>query len=165
MSNSRNDAGSTHGPTLADLRCERDGDDPRSGFGEGVGVSLTGRAAAGTALDDAVVKDNLDAILLALVETTDGETHGKALMKRLGDLFGVHLSPGTLYPRLHGLEEAGLLRVHERVQTKEYRVADEDGVYDLIERRARQQLLLGGLLRDALVTDAEPSPESRGDVE
>jgi hypothetical protein len=164
MSNSRNDVGSTHGPTLADLRCERDGDDPRSGFGDGA-ATLTGRAVAGPALDDAVVKDNLDAILLVLVETTDGETHGKALMQRLGDLFGVHLSPGTLYPRLHGLEEAGLLRVNERVQTKEYRVADEDAVYDLIERRARQQLLLGGLLRDALVTDAEPSPESRADVE
>lgn len=103
------------------------------------------------ALDGSLVKQNLDVILLALVRTTDGETHGKALMNRLSDLFGTHLSPGTLYPRLHALEDAGLLEVHERVRTKEYSVADDEAVAEFVGQHARQHLLLGQLLRDALV--------------
>ena len=95
----------------------------------------------------------------------DGETHGKALMNRLSSLFGVHLSPGTLYPRLHALQESGLLGVQERVRTKEYSVADGEAVDEFVERNARQHLVLGRLLRDALVVDAEAESRSMSRAE
>lgn len=149
--------------SVVDLQREQRGGPDADGSSRAALGSLdarTGFETPAVALDEAVVKDNLDAILLALVRTTDGETHGKALMNRLSSLFGVHLSPGTLYPRLHALEESGLLRVQERVRTKEYSVADGEAVEEFVERTARQHLVLGRMLRDALVVDAEAESPS-----
>lgn len=44
----------------------------------------------------------------------DAEVHGLALIEELGR-HGHHLSPGTLYPMLHRLEEGGLLTSREVV--------------------------------------------------
>lgn len=100
--------------------------------------------------EESVVKANLDEILLLLVAMRDSETHGKGLMEDLETVFDAELSPGTVYPRLHELEEDGSLRVQELVRTKEYRIDDEARCRDRVESAMRQHLALGFFFRAAL---------------
>ncbi|MFC7199452.1 PadR family transcriptional regulator [Halospeciosus flavus] len=81
--------------------------------------------------DDGLVKESLDELLVSLVALRAEGTHGKALIEALDSVFDVDLSPGTVYPRLHRLDERGILDVHEMVRTKEYTVADEGAVRNL----------------------------------
>lgn len=74
--------------------------------------------------DEDLVKNALDELLVVLVALRDGETHGKGLMDNLAEHFDAQLSPGTVYPRLHALDDEDVLTVHELVRTKEYRIAD-----------------------------------------
>ena len=99
--------------------------------------------------DDAMIKENLEAILLGLISVRDG-AHGKRLMGDLADVFGAQLSPGTVYPRLHDLEAAGVLQVHELVRTKEYTIADEERARKRMKRAMGQHLALGAVFRSAL---------------
>lgn len=99
--------------------------------------------------DEAIVKENLEAVLLVLISIRNG-AHGKRLMGDLSDFFDAQLSPGTVYPRLHDLEAAGILQVHELVRTKEYTIADETGARERIERAMRQHLTLGAVFRASL---------------
>jgi len=99
--------------------------------------------------DDAMIKENLEVILLVFVSMRDG-AHGKRLMGDLSDVFGAQLSPGTVYPRLHELEAAGVLSVHELVRTKEYTIADEARARELVERAMGQHFALGAVFRSAL---------------
>lgn len=100
--------------------------------------------------DDEIVKQSLDELLLLLVSLRDGGTHGKGLMEDLATVFDSRLSPGTVYPRLHELEEADLLEMHELVRTKEYRIDDREAVHEQIETAMRQHLTLGLFLQTAL---------------
>jgi hypothetical protein len=100
--------------------------------------------------EESAVKENLDEILLLLVAHRTSDTHGKGLMGDLATLFDTHLSPGTVYPRLHELEEEGLLRVQELVRTKEYVVDDGDALTDQVEAAMEQHLVLGLFFRQAL---------------
>ena len=59
--------------------------------------------------DESIVKENLDVILLLLVANRSSGTHGKGLMGDLATIFDAHLSPGTVYPQLHDLEEGGAI--------------------------------------------------------
>jgi hypothetical protein len=95
------------------------------------------------AFDESVVKGNLDEILLMLVALRDSDTHGKGLMEDLETVFDADLSPGTVYPRLHDLDDNDLLRVQELVRTKEYRIDDDEDARDRIEEAMRQHLALG----------------------
>lgn len=97
-----------------------------------------------------LVKQSLDELLVVLIALSDGSVHGKGLMGDLADVFGVHLSPGTVYPKLHDLEEAGVLEMHELVRTKEYRIADADAARDIVERGFRQHFAIGGIFNSAL---------------
>ena len=108
-------------------------------------------ADAGTDFDfdDAIVKENLEAILLVLISLR-GSAHGKRLMGDLSDVFDAQLSPGTVYPRLHDLEAAGVLSVHELVRTKEYTIADAKRARERIERAMYQHLALGAVFRSSL---------------
>jgi hypothetical protein len=99
------------------------------------------------ALDESVVKGNLEAVLLALVATQDRNTHGKGLMETLSTSFGADFSPGTVYPCLHDLEDEGCLETRELVRTKEYAVHDEDLARGHIETAAQQHLALGAFLK------------------
>lgn len=101
------------------------------------------------AFDDEVVKQNLDEILIALISLRDG-THGKALIDDLSRLFDAQLSPGTVYPRLHDIEDEDVLSMHELVRTKEYSVEDADAARDRIERAMHHHLALGLFLHDSL---------------
>ena len=96
--------------------------------------------------DESVVKASLDDILLVLVALRDTDTHGKGIMEDVEAVFDADLSPGTVYPRLHKLEDEGLLRVQELVRTKEYRVDDREAVLNHIEKTMQQHLVLGALL-------------------
>ncbi|WP_254546090.1 helix-turn-helix transcriptional regulator [Halomarina pelagica] len=100
--------------------------------------------------DEALVKDNLDELLLVLVGIRESKTHGKALMGDLARSFDSQLSPGTVYPRLHGLATSGLLTPQEMVRTKEYRLDERAEVVGRLERSMRQHLTLAAVLYAAL---------------
>jgi hypothetical protein len=100
--------------------------------------------------DEELVKHSLEELLLVLVALRDAETHGKGLMEDLSSLFDARLSPGTVYPRLHDLEEEGALEMHELVRTKEYRIDDADAARADIETAMRQHLALGFVFYSAL---------------
>lgn len=95
--------------------------------------------------DEAIIKENLDEILLMLIALHE-ETHGKELLSDLTHLFGAQLSPGTVYPSLHTLEEEEVLSMHAKVRTKEYSIADEEYVRATVERTMVQHLAFGLLL-------------------
>lgn len=101
-------------------------------------------------LSEETVKSNLDEILLMLVALRESQTHGKGLMEDLENVFGAELSPGTVYPRLHELEEKGVLEVQELVRTKEYRIADTEKCREHVESAMHQRLALGFFFKAAL---------------
>lgn len=92
-----------------------------------------------------IVKENLDELLLMLISLR-GETHGKELISDLTRLFDAQLSPGTVYPSLHQLEEEEILKMHKKVRTKEYSIDDEREVRETVERTMVQHLAFGFLL-------------------
>lgn len=96
------------------------------------------------------VTDNLEALLVALVALRAGDTHGKALMDDLVRVFDTSLSPGTVYPRLHDLEDQNLLERRELVRTKEYALDDPAAARDRLRGAMEQHLALGLFLRAAL---------------
>ena len=102
------------------------------------------------AVDEGLVKQSLPELLTALVELRASETHGKGVMDDLEEFFGANLSPGTVYPVLHDLEEEGLLSVHELVQTKEYNVEDPETAAEMLRRAMGQHLALGLVFQQAL---------------
>ncbi|MFD1644109.1 PadR family transcriptional regulator [Haloarchaeobius litoreus] len=95
--------------------------------------------------DEEIIKENLDEVLLMLISLR-GETHGKELISDLTRLFGAQLSPGTVYPGLHKLEEDDVLHMHKKVRTKEYSIEDEREVRTSVERTMLQHLAFGYLL-------------------
>ena len=95
--------------------------------------------------EEALIKENLDEILLMLIALHE-ETHGKELLSDLTHLFGAQLSPGTVYPSLHNLEDEDVLSMHAKVRTKEYSIADEEFVRATVERTMVQHLAFGLLL-------------------
>jgi DNA-binding HxlR family transcriptional regulator len=101
-------------------------------------------------VESALVTESLDEVLLVLVGLGEEGTHGKGLMSDLETVFGADLSPGVVYPRLHELEEEGLLEVQELVRTKEYRIADGERVRERIEGAMRQHLALAAVFRNGL---------------
>jgi DNA-binding PadR family transcriptional regulator len=64
-------------------------------------------------------------------------------MSDLAGLFGADLSPGTVYPALHDLDDDELLRVHEMVRTKEYRIEDAEAAEAMVAEAMYQHLALG----------------------
>ncbi|ELZ01501.1 PadR family transcriptional regulator [Natrialba chahannaoensis JCM 10990] len=94
---------------------------------------------------DELVKHNLDEILLLLIALHEG-SHGDELLTDLSQHFETDLSPGTVYPALHALEESGLLSMHVKVRTKEYSTADESAVRTTLEQTMLEHLAFGLLL-------------------
>jgi hypothetical protein len=93
--------------------------------------------------EEDLVKQNLEETLLLLISIRTSGTHGKGLMDDLASLFDAHLSPGTVYPQLHDLEDEGLLQMQEKVRTKEYHIGDDREVRARLERSMYQHLALG----------------------
>lgn len=101
-------------------------------------------------VDDGLVKQSLSELLVLLVGLRQNDAHGKGVMNDLNRFFGTQLSPGTVYPALHDLEEEGLLEVRELVQTKEYFVDDETAVQESLREAMTQHLAMGFLFQRAL---------------
>ncbi|AGB38101.1 helix-turn-helix transcriptional regulator [Natronococcus occultus] len=112
-------------------------------------------ATEDVAFDDSLVKENLEELLLVLVSAR-GSTHGKELLADLADLFDAQLSPGTVYPCLHALEDRDVLEMHAKVRTKEYAVVDEEYVQATLERTMHQHLAFGLLLERFLAASSSP---------
>lgn len=116
----------------------------------GVAVSETLFEGDAVTFDPATVRNGLDALLPLLVALRSQNTHGQELIRDLARLFDVDLSPGTVYPKLHALDEAGVLRAHEFVQTTEYTIGDRDAARARIEAAMHQYVALGALCSRAL---------------
>lgn len=101
-------------------------------------------------VDDGLIKQSLDELLVMLVALRSNEAHGKGIMGDINRFFGTQLSPGTVYPALHDLEERGVLEVHELVQTKEYFLGDEAAATTAVRDAMRQHLAMGFLFQRML---------------
>jgi hypothetical protein len=93
--------------------------------------------------EESAIKEDLDEILLLLIAHRSSNTHGKGLMGDLASVFDTRLSPGTVYPKLHELEEEDILQVQELVKTKEYRVEDTERMGNRVASAMKQHLALG----------------------
>lgn len=74
--------------------------------------------------------------------------YGLAMMQEL-QRHGYELSPGTLYPILHGLEKSGYLNREDRVvngKVRKYYEITDDGRDALIEARGKMVELAGEVL-------------------
>jgi DNA-binding PadR family transcriptional regulator len=99
---------------------------------------------------ESYVKTSLDELLLSLVGLRASDTHGKQLLDDLASEFDTVLSPGTVYPRLHGLCDSDLLEQRELVKTKEYTLDNGDVARRQVAEAARQHLALGMVFHAAL---------------
>ncbi|MFB6283139.1 MAG: hypothetical protein ABEK59_04295 [Halobacteria archaeon] len=88
-------------------------------------------------LGERVLKNYLDEILIILIASSDGIT-GKEIMTEAIKIFDTSLSPGTVYPHLHQLQEDGILEIRERVKSKEYTVADREKARQSVAELARE---------------------------
>jgi hypothetical protein len=100
--------------------------------------------------DEEMVKANLESILVTLVALQEQGTHGKALMGDLATLFDAQLSPGTVYPSLHDLEDQDVFRMHEMVRTKEYRIQNDERAREIVAEAMYQHLAMGLFFQQAL---------------
>jgi DNA-binding PadR family transcriptional regulator len=105
---------------------------------------------SGFRFEESLVKENLDEILLLLVAHRSSDTHGKSLMGDLATIFNTRLSPGTVYPQLHDLENDGLLTVQELVRTKEYQIEKKEELAEQVTSAMEQHLALGLFYQAAL---------------
>lgn len=105
---------------------------------------------AGPDIDDGLIKQSLPELLVVLVGLRENETHGKGIMEDLSRFFGAKLSPGTVYPTLHDLEEEGVLQMRELIQTKEYAVDDAEAAREALQNAMGQHLALGLLFHRAI---------------
>ena len=101
-------------------------------------------------VDDGLVKESLPELFVLLVGLRESDAHGKGVMKDINRFFETRLSPGTVYPILHELDEEGVLEMRELVQTKEYSVGDETAARERLKTAMRQHLALGVVFERAL---------------
>ena len=85
-----------------------------------------------------------------LHHATQEDVYGVQLIEELGR-HGYHLSPGTLYPVLHGLEESGYLIREKRLvegKVRKYYRATSKGEQTLGAARAKIAELVGEVLKE-----------------
>lgn len=113
--------------------------------------------------DRETITTYLDTVLLLLV-LVRGRASGKELRQDLRRVFGADLSSGTVYPHLTELEDDGKLASHQLKRQKVYTVADDQTVFEHVNRRVNQvatlSLVLKGLLVDSRVR-ADRCPTTR----
>jgi DNA-binding PadR family transcriptional regulator len=151
------ESGSESSPQISidRLQAELTGEDESAASGSAVAelvadvessVADRGRFSFG----ESYVKTSLDELLLSLVGLRASDTHGKQLLDDLASEFDTVLSPGTVYPRLHGLCDGDVLEQRELVKTKEYTLAGGDAARRQVAEAARQHLALGMVFHAAL---------------
>jgi PadR family transcriptional regulator, regulatory protein PadR len=93
---------------------------------------------------------------------------GLALIQEL-ERHGYTLSPGTLYPILHGLEKDGYLISEERVvkgKVRKYYTITAAGSQALVEAREKIRELVDEVLEGQGLTQLlDPSDSSKGEVD
>lgn len=164
MSGSESGDGTVAGPTsrtderLSRLFAELQDGQADEGFGgrgpqqpEALLETILGTVGSDSSFefDQGVVKQSLDELLVLLIAMRSEKSNGKALMADLSELFDSDLSPGTVYPTLHELENDGKLEMFELVRSKEYRVDDREQAAAMVDAAARQHLALGAFLHAA----------------
>lgn len=95
------------------------------------------------------VKDELETIVLALLVREP--MCGTDIIKTIHTKFGVLLSPGTIYPLLHELEERKLLKCEYGVKTKTYRLVEGAGgkIKELLEEHVKASRFLSRFIQVA----------------
>jgi len=94
-----------------------------------------------------VVKDNLDTIILALLQKKP--MCGTEIVETLHLEFNVLLSPGTIYPLLHSLQEKGLLTSKKHGKAKTYAPAEDAKlkIRSLVDEHIQARKLLNHYLQ------------------
>lgn len=93
------------------------------------------------------VKDDLELIVLSLI--ANAPMCGTDIIRTVHRHFNVLVSPGTIYPLLHELEEKKLLKCEEKVKMKIYRLVDgsEEKVRKILSEHARAKEFMSRFLR------------------
>lgn len=93
------------------------------------------------------VKSELRTIVLALLLREP--MHGTEIINKIHERFGVLLSPGTIYPLLHQLEDDDLLKCEYGTKTKTYKPkkGSEGKIRDIIDERVKVSSLLSQFLQ------------------
>jgi DNA-binding PadR family transcriptional regulator len=114
--------------------------------------------------DDSIkkmVKDNLEAIILALIQRK--AMCGSDIIGTIHIEFNVLLSPGTVYPMLHSLQKRGLLTFVKEGKEKIYTSAEdsEPEIRRLVHEHIQARKLLNSYLQKELgVNEGEPTVEA-----
>jgi DNA-binding PadR family transcriptional regulator len=101
-----------------------------------------------------------------LYHATQAPIYGVAMMQELRR-HGYDLSPGTLYPILHGLEAAGYLVREDRVvggKMRKYYTATAQGRQALEEARLKIAELVGEVMESPGPTGLPEEPNHHDDV-
>lgn len=88
----------------------------------------------------------LEELLILLIRDRDGAT-GKELMSDLNNLFDIELSSSIVYPKLHKLEEEGILSVQEQIRSKKYIIEDVDTAAGLVTSKLKQLFGIYSILK------------------
>jgi len=93
-----------------------------------------------------IVKENLDTLILALLQKKP--MCGSDIIEAIHLEFSVFLSPGTIYPLLHSLQERRLIRSEKQGKAKIYAPAQEAElkIRDLINEQIQVRKLLNRYL-------------------
>ena len=129
------------------------------------GMTETARAGGSTSLrlDRSFASEYLDELIIAILFRHD-EANGMDIIREFSHLFGVQFSPGTVYPHLHSLEEEGILECRECVQTKEYRIVDEQTARAYLESTLAQLSCLRDFLAGGLETSTPSDEEAENEI-
>jgi len=93
-----------------------------------------------------MVKDNLETIILALLQKKP--MCGTNIMETIHLEFNVLLSPGTIYPLLHSLQERRLIQFEKQGKAKTYMIAEDAEAQ--IKRLVNEQIQARNLLNNYL---------------
>ena len=93
------------------------------------------------------VKDYLDMIVLSLL--VKEPMCGTDIIKTIHKNFNVLLSPGTIYPLLHTLEEKGLLKCEYNIKKKTYKPTEkgEEDIRDILKEHLQASRFLNRFLQ------------------
>ncbi len=97
---------------------------------------------------DEFVKKELKTIVLALLAKEP--LCGREIKLEIYQNFNILLSSGTLYPLLHELEKAGLLKCYVGIKTKTYEPVDKGEVLKLVNEHIQAKNFLNNFLQSTM---------------
>lgn len=97
-------------------------------------------------INDEQVKDSLKELLIAFVAVSETDTNGKKLMNDLSSALGTSVSPGTMYPELHRLNDDGIFEQYELVRRKIYEIGDKQEAEECLLESIQAHFLIAQVL-------------------